>query len=246
HRLEIIDHRGKLEAVWIQSMTWVSADGKPFRCNGLSFYELKARTLMHGEFVDNGWTLKAVRHLNFAGPCGQLAPVGIECHLSLSRDSELIANCDHNKLVLEKSKERPLPLAVALGDPSEVTGVWTWHMRSTDKERDVKIENETWQLVQKQKHVRGFYDRTVTIRSADNRRFSCNNGMEYTNTTRFQIEGKMEGRVLHIREVSYKAQPGPCETGERVLDEYKGILSPNGLTIRLEWGKGAQLLYRRY
>jgi hypothetical protein len=54
------------------------------------------------------------------------------------------------------------------------------------------------------------------------------------------------GRHLHLEEVSFSAVPDPCETGYPSLDHYGGGVDPRGEVITLSWGRGAQLLYRRY
>ena len=141
---------------------------------------------------------------------------------------------------------RPIPLAFALGRAGSVTGVWTWHHRSGDSQGDMKTEDETWHLLQNGDRVDGFYDRRVTVRSGDGRRFVCNNEYGYETFARFKVRGRIKGARVHIREVEFNAKAGACETSKRLLDEYQGIVALDGSMIHLSWGKGSQLLYRRY
>ena len=132
-----------------------------------------------------------------------------------------------------------------LGRRGSVTGVWTWHHRSRDPQKDLKIEDEVWHLLQRGDEVYGYYDRLVVVRSADGRRFMCNHGLAYSNLARFRVRGHIKDGRMILKELDYRARPGACETGRRVLDTYQGTLAREGSLIRLRWKRGAQLLYKR-
>jgi len=100
--------------------------------------------------------------------------------------------------------------------------------------------------VQRDRRIRGHYDRQVTIRSKDGRPFKCNNALYYSNRTRFFPEGEVRGGRIHFREVSYRTSGGACESGRRELDQYTGSLDPAAQRLTLSWGRGAQVLTRRY
>jgi hypothetical protein len=149
-------------------------------------------------------------------------------------------------LLLTQRLDAPVPVDLVVREPGSVTGLWTWHQRSVDNDGDTKIEEEIWQLRQLQNGIEGFYDRTVWVRSGDGRRFQCNNHLEYASHARFRVRGDVRGQRLRIRELGYQTEPNTCESGHRSLDAYEGWIRPDGKTIELSWGHGAQLLYRRY
>jgi hypothetical protein len=235
--------QGGVYGVWNSSLTWVSADGRPFLCNNESSYRLQQRTLLRSS-GENGGFFETLAHTDEPGPCG-VHPKATEACAARVQGSHLVLSCADRRLILSRRLDEPLPLAVALGDSKRVTGVWTWHHRSRDPDGDAKIENETWQLVQQGTRVRGYYLREVVVQSGDGRRFRCNGGHEYRNLAQFWVEGEVRGTELHLKETNYATLPGACETGQRTLDKYRGIVERGRSTIRLQFGRGSQFLYRR-
>ncbi len=127
---------------------------------------------------------------------------------------------------------------------SDASGVWDWVYRSTDEQGDVRVEQEEWHLDQKNGQISGYYDRAVTMMSADDRLFRCNQKLGFTKVTRVRINGRVEGERIVLRETSFEVQPGPCEDGARNLVAYTGVLRTGSLALK--WGPEAgQTLVRR-
>ena len=144
----------------------------------------------------------------------------------------------------------PVPTAkpVAKVEPSapraEATGVWDWVFRSTNSQGDVRVEQEEWHLQQKGADVQGYYDRSVTMMSTDERLFRCNRQMGFTRFTHVRVAGSVEGENLRLRELAFEAKPGPCDDGARNLVEYVGVVGE--ATLKLLWAPDAgQTLHRR-
>jgi hypothetical protein len=212
---------------WQRSRTWVSGDGVPFACNSRPRYTESWRYLFRGRGDDNGARLKVTRWFREPGRC-QSDQLPVES-CRLAREGRfLLADCGQGLFRLERRLDSPVPLDLAEHPPGSLTGVWTWNLRSTDGQGDVKLEAETWQLRQHGNQLAGHYDRHVTVRSGDGRRFRCNQQLHYTSRARFVVRGGVEGRHLHLEEVSFSAVPDPCETGYRSLDHYVGVVDPRG------------------
>src|SRR5262245_26098505 len=132
----------------------------------------------------------------------------------------------------------PLPISL------DASGVWDWVFRSTDDQGDLRVEQEEWHLLQRGVIIEGYYDRAVTMMSTDERLFRCNQKMGFTKVTRVRVAGRLEGERVRLRELSFEAQPGPCDDGARNLVEYFGVI--RGSTLLLRWGPDAgQTLVRR-
>lgn len=130
------------------------------------------------------------------------------------------------------------------GTGDDATGVWDWMYRSTDDQGDMRVEQEEWHLAQKGTRIEGWYDRSVTMMSVDERLFRCNQRLGFTKTTRVRVAGQIAGDRVTLREVSFQATPGPCDDGARNLVAYSGVL--RGSTLALRWGPEAgQTLVRR-
>lgn len=143
--------------------------------------------------------------------------------------------------VLVATTHPPLPPPVSL---AETSGVWDWVFRSTNTQGDVRVEQEEWHLQQKGQDVQGYYDRSVTMMSTDERLFRCNRQMGFTRYTRVRVAGTVAGEKLMLREVGFEARPGPCDDGARNLVHYVGVVGQ--ATIKLQWAPDAgQTLHRR-
>lgn len=243
---------GRVHGFVHRALTYLSANGVPFRCSGQLQATRSWRSVVEGRLGPGGRTAELGTIASAGDPtaCGDggadPALDARRCRLSLVAASRLRVECGHGQSELSRRLESPVPVRLAIHDPDTLTGVWTWHHRSVDAEGDVKSETETWRLEQRGVMLSGQYERVVVVRSGDGRRFQCNGALQYTNASRFELSGKIEGRRVRIRELSFRARPHRCETGQRTLDEYEGVLAPGGHAIRLSWGRGAQLLQRRF
>lgn len=246
HELHIERRGDSMTGFWTRSLSWHSLDGRPFACNGKPRYEVRWRSIVAGPVGGDIADLRtmAARQETLEAGCPPNPPPQA-CRLHRT-GSDLVAICGKRWVKLSQRLGAPVPLALALGVPGKVTGVWTWHNKSNDAQGDVKIEDEVWNLLQRNEEIVGYYDRQVIVRSGDGRRFVCNNELAYANVTRYRVAGKIVDGQLVIRELDYRAQPGLCETGKRRLDSYRGVVSTSSDSIRLAWSKGAQLLIRRH
>ncbi|MBW2731500.1 MAG: hypothetical protein JRH20_03850 [Deltaproteobacteria bacterium] len=233
--------------VWDRARTWRTTDaGKVFRDGRGTRCSVAARVLLQGRArVDGTVLLEHKADLPRESQCEGTLPSPQLCSLSAEKN-HLHVTCGQQKTVFfPKQQVSPPLLFAALGPSGRISGVWTWHHRSIDAEGDLKIEHETWHLFQRGGQVEGFYDRVVAIRSRDGRRFLCNDGLGYRSSARFLLRGKIVGQKLRLHEVSYRTDPGRCDTGRRSLDRYVGVLQRKDGEIRLHWRSGGQLLRRR-
>jgi len=244
-----LHQQGKaIEGFCLRSVTWSSLDGRPFLCNGRLRYTEISRHLLRGEAEGLRARLEVTSSWQAPSPCRSDELAMRSCTLTGRGAALLSGYCGH-AFELQRRSDAPLPLDLVQRATGSITGVWTWHLRSRDAEGDSKSESEVWQLRQEGERLAGFYDRAVTVRSGDGRRFQCNDETEYMNRARFRISGTLRGPRVHIKELGFTAEPDPCENGYRSLAEYQGTLDRgDGAQDRivLSWGRGAQILIRRY
>ena len=227
-----------------RSRSWVSGDGLPFACSGQPRTMDSWRVLLRGRMERGMATVRVTRQHREPGPCQSEPPLE-SCRLARG-GRVLLVDCGSGWVPLQRRLDSPVPLELAERRPGSLTGVWTWNLRSLDSEGDLKSEVETWQLRQIGGKLEGHYDREVRVSSRDGRRFQCNQELSYVSRARFRVRGWVDGGRVHLEELGFTATPDPCETGYRSLDRYDGSIDQNGDIITLSWGRGAQLLYRRY
>jgi hypothetical protein len=222
--------------IWDRARDWI-----PHRCT------VRRRELVVGKIATRGVELEVAKKLPATDTptCVGKLPELSTCQIARVGKT-LDLRCGKKTYEFARRAEPSLPLTVALGG-GQLTGVWTWHHRSVDRDGDLKIEHERWHLTQNGRTVEGFYDRYVAIRSRDGRPFRCNEALGYRNAARFRVRGVIQAGKVLLREVSYVTRPGSCETGRRSLDRYIGILTRTGAgsAIQLRWKNGAQLLRKR-
>ena len=248
HEIQLMAQGPRVLAVWHRSRTWSASDGRHFRCSESNEGTIRSRALYGGNVSGKLTTVHLLQQLeaDHPSPCeGELDEIA-SCDIALDKGA-LVARCDGERTYTFSPRiDPPVPAALAFANPKHFTGVWTWHHRSIDKDGDIKTEDETWHLVQHAGQVEGFYDRVVSIRSSDGRKFRCNDEVGYSNAARFRVQGKLVEGKLHLRELSYKTLPGRCETGKRTLDSYFGKVASGGHQVHLSWHNGVQVLRRRY
>lgn len=247
HELQLRWLGNDVVGVWDRSRSWLAAPGRAFVETNSQQCLLRRRHLLRGRIrADGGFSLAPVRSLAHArSTCAAPLPLPQDC-VARRRDTLLELRCARQLLLFSRRSEPATPLALAMAPPGEVTGIWTWHHRSVDGEGDLKIEHETWHLIQRGSQVEGFYDRTVRMRSRDGRPFRCNDELGYRNSARFRVRGLIAGREVYLKEISYSTAPSDCETGQRRLDRYIGVLEAGSGRIQLRWRSGAQFLRRRH
>lgn len=142
------------------------------------------------------------------------------------------------------SAHRAPRVAAPAASSEDASGVWDWVYRSSDNQGDLRIEQEEWHLEQKGERLDGWYDRSVTLMSVDQRLFRCNQRLGFTKSTRVRVAGQIAGGRVTLHEIGFQATPGPCDDGARTLVAYRGQL--RGSTLALRWGPEAgQILVRR-
>jgi len=144
---------------------------------------------------------------------------------------------------LEKSK---VPVGSHNNTKSEETslsGVWDWRLELVTDDGDFRVERESWVLRENKGKVSGSYQRRVTVISRDGKPFECSGETSYNLDAEFKVEGSVGKKTIKFKEKAVKVNPGPCEKGQRRLDEYTGRLV-NGELV-LKWDGGEQTLRKR-
>jgi len=139
-----------------------------------------------------------------------------------------------------------------LGPLSNVSGTWDWIVSTSDEDNNKRIEQEEWHLRQSGDALDGDYLRTVTVISGDDNLFRCNGEKRFQKRMRFQVQGRVRGAQVQLREVGVEIEPGPCGLPVHSLQTYEGRTAGQSLT--LSWDaempsglhqRGQQVLFRR-
>jgi hypothetical protein len=139
-------------------------------------------------------------------------------------------------VVREPAPPPPLP---APPDPREVAGSWSWsHVSDADGVR--RVEHELWVLERHAEGVRGRYHRTITFLSVDGRPFECTQTASYHLRAVYQLDGRLAGDHVELRETDYQVAESPCERGFRRLASYRARV--DGGRLELESEHGTQVL----
>lgn len=231
----------------------LSADQRPFRCNGMLAFHNNTRVRVLGEIRDGVVTLREVGvdaeknscddgARNLTSYVGRLDGDSLSLEFAPGSGQHLIRrpanspilplNPDGDRLIHEEDLAQV-----------KIEGVWDWQFRAADPEGDLHIENEEWHLTEKNAEVAGYYERTLERRRTVGV-FACNGTPVIRSKTRYVVKGQRFGNKLSLSEVDYQAQVGPCENGARRLDRYQGTLLPEGQML-LSWGGGQQTLHKR-
>jgi hypothetical protein len=135
---------------------------------------------------------------------------------------------------------------------ANVTGVWDWIISAADDDNNKRVEQEEWHLRQRDDAIEGWYLRTVTVVSGDDSAFRCNGQKRFEKRMRFDIQGRVSGQDVLLREVNVEVEPGPCSAPLHALQSYRGKASGKALTLawdaELPTGqraRGSQTLFRR-
>ena len=250
HELQLRWAAGSLIGVWDRGREWqatagtVFSDGAP-RCQQRRRYWVTVAPSAIGPLAASA-TLHVGRALpSGSEACTAVLPTGPRWALHVIAGQLQASDGLGHRLRFNRRDSASVPLAILLHGHGKLTGVWTWHHRSVDREGDIKIEHETWHLFQRGSQVEGYYDRVVRVRSRDGRRFVCSNDSGYRNRARFLVKGELNGTAFRLREVSYVIHPGDCDTGRRTLDRYIGMVNGRGSELLLRWRTGGQILQRR-
>lgn len=252
-----------LRGEYMREVLTLSADQQPFRCNGRPGFLTRARVRLAGHAAGDEVVL---RELSREAPREPPADPCASGELPLTLYSGRLAG-DTLRLtfrdgaVQHLSRRPPGRLAppLALRDPAtaspdaaraeSVAGTWLWQHRSEDRDGDIVLEEERWQLSERagadgSREIEGSYERTLTrTRPPERGRFRCNGQLQTRTVTRFTLRGQRFGQRLTLSELSADSQRGPCDNGQRRLDHYQGTLLPDG-TLLLGAGNGHQLLRR--
>jgi hypothetical protein len=252
-----------LRGEYLREVLTLSADQQPFRCNGRPGFLTRARVRLAGhaagdEVVLRELSREAPREPP-ADPCTSGEPPLTAYTGRLAGDTLRLTFGDGAVQHLSRRPPGRLAPPLALRDPAAaspdatradgVTGTWLWQHRSEDREGDIVLEEERWQLSERagaesSREIEGSYERTLTrTRPPERGRFRCNGQSQIRTVTRFTLRGQRFGQRLSLSELTADSQRGPCDNGQRRLDHYQGTLLPDG-TLLLGTGNGHQLLRR--
>lgn len=223
-----------------RTVTILSADGRPFRCNGEISLTRRTRYDVEGRVEGARVEISEIEYEVDPGPCedGQRM---LDAYSGVVGADRLTLRWEGGEQVL--ARRAPAPDAAAGAPPGEIAGAWLWEHRSVDGNGDRRFEAEDWTIERDGDDLRGAYTSVVTYTSGDGRAFRCNGAAEFAARARFDFSGVIDGRRVRLKETAFVAEPGPCEPGLRRLGSYSGTF--DGSTIVLDWGSGRQTLRRK-
>jgi hypothetical protein len=244
----------KLSGFFYRQVLMLSADQRPFRCNGMLGFAVNTRVSIIGELQGGRVSLREVGIDTDKNPCddgrrelftyaGQLRgdslvlklPPGQEQHLV--RRSARAGTTAMMSIGPERGDSSPQDASLPLA------GAWEWQFRAADPDGDLHVEREEWHLSESGNEISGYYIRLLERRRSSGV-FACNNSPLIQGSTRYLVKGHRFGNKISIAEVDYQTTPGPCENGARRLEQYQGTLHPEG-TLALSWTGGSQTLRRK-
>lgn len=248
-----------LRGDYLRQVLTLSSDQRPFRCNGRLGFLTQARVRLEGHVRGTTLTLREVSreatNERAAEPCASGEPPLTTYEGQLSGDTlRLLFRDGAVQHLVRRSPGRTVPALATEAEisgarpgtwpahPGGLTGTWQWQHRSEAADGEVVLESEVWQLRESGPEITGSYERTQT-RSRRDGTFRCNGRSEIRTVTRFTVRGLRTGDRLSLSELGSEATRGPCDTGQRRLDQYQGALLPDG-TLLLGAGNGHQLLRR--
>jgi hypothetical protein len=262
-----LDQQGsRLQGYYHRQVVTMSADQRPFQCNGMLGFIKNIRARVIGEIHDGKVALREVGIDTERNPCDS-APRELLSYVGNLQGEELLLQYStggEQRLVRRASRSGSLALGASSaegsrgGDAGElgqrrananatasepVDGVWEWQFRAVDADGDLHIEREEWHLTEHNAEIGGYYERTIE-RQRTSGVFACNGSPRIQSTTRFTVKGQRFGDKVAISEIDYQMTPNPCETGQRRLDNYQGSVLPEG-QMMLNWSGGHQILRRK-
>ncbi len=139
-----------------------------------------------------------------------------------------------------KTRPAPPPQQFTIVD---LVGGWRWIHR-TAEDGTSRVEDEQWRfrpMPGVPTQLVGRYVRTVEVRSEDRTPFRCNQRPWYRQRAVFDVEVEITRAGFAIRELEHRAEPSPCDPGERRLGTYDAELA--GAQLVLRFPGGAQTLW---
>ena len=231
----------------------LSADQRPFRCNGMLAFVNNSRVRVIGEIHDGALELHEVGVDAEKSPCDDGARNLTNYTGRLEGDSlVLLFGAGTGQHLVRRQENSPIVPLHPSGDFNvreeelaavPIAGVWDWQFRAVDPDGDLHFESEEWHLVEKNAEITGYYERTLERRRTSGV-FACNGSALIKTKTRYMVKGQRFGGKLTLSEIDYQTEPGPCENRARRLDSYQGSLLPDGQLL-LSWPGGKQTLRKR-
>lgn len=248
----------RLSGFFLRQVMMLSSDNRPFRCNGLLAFTSQTRVRVVGDVQDGKLQLREVDADVEKNPCDDGARPLTTYTGRISGDSLTLQfpPSGQQHLVRRTAASRMASLGDARAAARDegtlqLAGTWDWQFRAVDGDGDLHVEREEWHLTENGAsaagatvgEVSGYYERSLERRRGAGV-FACNGSSVIQTTTRYTVKGHRFGNKITLSEVDYQTTPGPCENGGRRLDQYQGMLHPEG-TLVLTWASGSQTLSRR-
>lgn len=200
-------------------------------CNKKPRAELKrAANIAHGHFDRRRvtWTLGDLA-VDGVKSCAFRFPMAKTCTAHALRSGGLRLRCGKLQVDLHR---------VAM------TGVWAWDEERTDQAGDTVKKHQRFHLVQQGGDVTGFADDVRVHLSQDGQRYKCNGRLQYTQQSRFRLNGQLTGLTVRLRVVSTLRRTGPCAGKHTLPAELVGTWKPFEDRLELPLTKAGRKLRR--
>ncbi len=138
--------------------------------------------------------------------------------------------------------EGAVPLE-AIVTARSMVGPWDWvHYEVEDG--TLRRERERWrfEVTADPRRLVGHYHRDVLVRALDAVPFTCNQKTRYHQRAEILVGAEVGPDGVAVAELSYLAEPGPCDPGLRQLGSY--VATIDGDELHLSWGGGVAILTR--
>lgn len=233
----------------------VALDGESFLCNQLTSYvqtavfTVRARQAARDE--GGGVVIEELGYEVAPSPCEP----GFR-HLARYRADVTVDQAtltwDGGTQTLERLPAGALDAADVALTPSpatlggRMTGAWHWRVVGHGGEREIREEDEAWQLaVGEDGTIGGTYRRVVTVHRPDGADIPCAGAPSYAYVDLYTLRGALDGDRAVVDEVAVEPGQHPClvTTPTRHLDAFTA--TANGPYLELTWrGPRRQVLHR--
>jgi len=193
-----------------RKVTFLSAKGKPYACNGLVRYQRIAVYQIKGIVEGTHITLKEVSVQVQPSPCddGQRR---LDSYRGVIESGNLHIHWTGGQEVLRRRN---------------LTGLWMGRNRKTLHGGDQASWQEMWHIRQAGNKVVGLRDRTDVRTSGDGQSYRCSHSLKIVRALRWRFEGYLRGAMLVLSLAAPLKRHSPCEQRN---------VRPTNLTITLDY-----------